>query len=329
MQDVYLSNARSLNLRTNICNSIVAARADKGSSTNPFLFRTYDCRTHTSDKTKNPPLNAGPAASCSIVEVGRATSAAPNYFEPVNIRSWGAEGYQEKQISFIDGGFGLNNPSHEILEDIKRKRKAPNEIVEVFASFGTGVSVDIFAGKLSTWSRMLKEMKKEMTDVIRAHQAMQNEAGVHSENGGRRFQYFRFDGGKALGAIEMDDWSGRRKSQLKLSSRQTGKETLEFMDEAVSQFLREQGVRDNMNELAKILVLRRRLRLRDKSAWERYACASTYECTQAECTETSETLNEFEAHLNDAHTNLSMEDRQSAIKESRRCWTYRGENGKD
>lgn len=307
-----------------LCKTIVAARADKGNSTNPFLFRTYDCRTDNSDSTKNPPLNAGPAAPCSIVQVGRATSAAPTFFEPIDLDNWGNEGYQSERISFIDGGFGLNNPSHEILKDIKRKRKASNSVFEVFASFGTGVSVDILEGKLSTWRRMLNEMKKEMTNVLRDHQAMENECGLHNEDGKKAFEYFRFPGGNALGEIEMDEWSGRRKSQLGLSSRPTGRDTLESMDQAVHDYLRIPEVREDMTKLARILVLRRRLRTRDVSAWERYACASRYECSQVECNVVVDTLDEFGAHLDNAHANLSDKDRLATIQASRQCWVYRG-----
>jgi len=95
------------------------------------------------------------------------------------------------------------------------------------------------------------------------------------------------------------------------------------MTEAVKEYLKLRRVKSELEILAKVLVLRRRLRTRDKSAWERYACASHYECNQTGCDEKVDTLDEFEAHLNDAHDNLSKDDRHSAIQVSRRCWTYR------
>jgi hypothetical protein len=258
------------------------------------------------------------------VEVGRATSAAPNYFRPIHIDNWGVKGYESGRIEFIDGGFGTNNPSHEILKDIKRKLKAPNEVVEVFASFGAGVSGENLHGRLSSLNRMLKEMKKEMTNVLRAHEAMENDSGVHNEDGYRSFKYFRFDGGRDLGEIPMDEWSGRRKSQLKLSSRPTGEDTLGSMDTAVREFLRRPEVRNSLGELAEILVRRRRLRTRERVAWERYACNARYACSQAECHETLYTLDDFRAHLDDQHENLSEDARSASIYESKKCWMYRG-----
>jgi hypothetical protein len=61
----------------------VAARADKGGVTLPFLFRTYDCREDEPAGSKNPPLNAGRAAPCSIIEVGRATVRRPIISDPL------------------------------------------------------------------------------------------------------------------------------------------------------------------------------------------------------------------------------------------------------
>lgn len=172
-------------------------------------------------------------------------------------------------------------------------------------------------------------MKREMTDVLRAHQAMENECGTHSEDGLKTFEYFRFDGGEALGKIKMDEWSGRRKNQLKLSNRATGKETLESMDNAIKSFLKKPETKKEMARLANILVLRRRLRTRDKKAWERYACASRYECNQEECNAECESLGEFELHLNAAHSLLPTDVRSTAIKNSKRCWVYRGNGEED
>jgi hypothetical protein len=286
----------------------------------PFLFRTYDCP----DDPRNPPLNAGAAARCNIVQVGRATSAAPNYFRPMHIPNWGVQGYEQGEIPFIDGGFGTNNPSHEILKDIKRKLKAPNEVFEVFASFGTGISGENLQGRLSSLNRMLQEMKKEMTDVLRAHQAMENDSGIHNVDGYRSFKYFRFDGGEELGQIPMDEWSGRRRGQLGLSSRPTGVDTLESMDRAVRDFLKRSKVRQDMEELAKILVRRRRFRTRDKMAWERYACDARYECSQTGCNQILYTLEDFQDHIEGQHAGLSDDDRSACIQESKKCWVYRG-----
>jgi len=309
-------------------NRIVAARADKGGVTLPFLFRTYDCTEDDPACSRNPPLNAGPAAPCSIMEVGRATSAAPNYFRPIDIHNWGVEGFEKDDIPFLDGGFGLNNPSHEVLKDIRRRLKAPSEeVIEVFASFGTGVSDKILEGKVSSFVRMMKEMKKEITNVLSAHKSMEDDSGIHNDDGSRKFHYFRFDGGKALGKVSMDDWSGRRRSQMKLRSRPTGEETLKTMSDAVELFLKQANVRNDLDELAKILVRRRRLRTRDRVAWERYACASRYECSQEGCNAWLDTREELQIHVEKEHAGLSGSDRLAVVQGPKKSWIYRGEEG--
>lgn len=224
----------------------------------------------------------------------------------------------------MDGGFGTNNPSHEILRDIKRKRKAPNEIIEVFASFGTGVSDEHLEGKLTSVLRMVEEMKKEITNVLPAHRAMEDDSGIHDEDGHKRFRYFRFDGGKALGEVDMDEWSGRRRSQMRLRSRPTGEETLSAMDIAVKKFLKGDDAKKNLDELALILVRRRRLRTRDTQAWERYACASRYECSQAGCRAWLYTPEELRAHLRSEHNDHLETDFPAAVEGSKKCWIYRG-----
>jgi hypothetical protein len=110
---------------------------------------------------------------------------------------------------------------------------------------------------------------------------------------------------------------------MRVRSRPTGEETLKAMDIAVKKFLKEEQVRKDLDELALILVRRRRLRTRDTLAWERYACASRYECSQAGCHAWLYTPEELRAHLSSEHTNLEI-DYSAAVEGSKKCWTYRG-----
>lgn len=55
-------------------------------------------------------------------------------------------------------------------------------------------------------------------------------------------------------------------------------------------------------------MLPRRLSTRDKAAWDRYTCASRYECNQNECDTKVDTSDEYGVHLDDAHLNLSDDD---------------------
>lgn len=116
---------------------------------------------------------------------------------------------------------------------------------------------------------------------------------------------------------------------MRVRSRPTGEETLIAMDMAVKKFLKEDGVKEGLDELALILVRRRRLRTRDTLAWERYACASRYECSQAGCHAWLYTPEELRAHLRSEHTNLLESDFSTAVERSKKCWTYRGAEQED
>jgi hypothetical protein len=314
--------------------SIVAARAEKTGSTTPFLFRTYSTRDNTSEPSRTfvkKPLNPGPAANCWIREVARATSAAPTYFKPIEINNWGIDdsaGFLP-QIEFIDGGFGTNNPSHEIFKDVKHHLNGNNEVFDTFASFGTGLHPHELKGKLSSLWRQFQELKAHATETQRADDAMKDESQAQEKNDHRKFDFFRFDGGKDLGKVPMDDWSGRRRQQVLtlISTRQTGLETLQTMDRAVDKYLRKsRDAQNDMDKLAEILVRRRRLRTKDKVAWERYACDLRWECSQPDCNAMAETPDAFQAHLNQEHQELT--ETQAGIKtsfqESRKCWVYKG-----
>jgi len=286
-----------------------------------FLFRTYNSFECTQEELEDGLLDTGSAAPCTIVEVGRATSAAPKFFQPIKISL-----RQGESTEFIDGGFGLNNPSHDIFKDIKkRKLNASNDVIDIFASFGTGNSCRPLSGSLSSSWRLLGELQKHTTDVLRAHTAMENESGKDTQT--PSFHYYRFDGGGGLGEMRLDHWSGRRRKQLRLRTRPTGEETLVKMDKYVKEYLKSDKVKSELNDLAKNLVRRRRLRTRDRSAWDQYASASSYECSVEGCERNMQTIDLFLAHLGDAHVELLEDARNEVIKGSRKCWTYKDAAG--
>lgn len=69
----------------------MAVRQESGSNTSPIFLRSY-----TSDS--DPPHHD--LANIKVWEAARATSAAPGYFEPMQIG----------RIKLVDGGLLANNP---------------------------------------------------------------------------------------------------------------------------------------------------------------------------------------------------------------------------
>lgn len=100
-----------------------------------------------------------------------------------------------------------------------------------------------------------------------------------------------------------------------------GFRTSREIEDAVTLFLAEAEVDQELDEIAKLLVRRRRLRTRQESDWERYASASWYECHLPGCPDQVQhkTCNAFEEHVRSHHhRNIGAEE----VEKARRCWLY-------
>ncbi len=146
----------------------------------PRLFRTYRVRENAS-------------FNCTIWEACRATSAAPSYFEPIDI---GDDGEKE---TFVDGGLGYNNPVEQVLDEASRI--FPGRKVACIVSIGTGVaSVITFPGS----------PKKSPVRLITALKNMATESDTTAEKIHKRFQnvqdtYFRFSVDRGLQGIGIEE----------------------------------------------------------------------------------------------------------------------------
>jgi predicted acylesterase/phospholipase RssA len=156
-------------------------RQDVKARGGPRLFRTYGVR-------ENRTFN------CTIWEACRATSAAPSYFEPIEI---GDDGEQE---IFVDGGLGYNNPIEQVLQEAKRV--FPKRKVACVVSIGTGVA------NIITFPDAPKTSPVKLVDALK-HMATESE--TTAENVQRRFQnakdtYFRFSVDRGLQGIGLEEW---------------------------------------------------------------------------------------------------------------------------
>ena len=148
----------------------------------------------------------------------------------------------------------------------------------------------------------------------------------------RQFPHYRFDGGKRLGKVKMDEWKSNRLPAFTGKDAMPGYRTIREIEDAVTLFLAEEDIDQDLDDLAKLLVRRRRLRTRHESDWERYVSASWYECHLSGRPDQVQhkTCNAFKEHLwsNHHHTVVPEE-----LEKARRCWLYpnstpsRAENG--
>ncbi|KAL8929860.1 MAG: hypothetical protein Q9208_001004 [Pyrenodesmia sp. 3 TL-2023] len=312
-----------------LCRTLVMAYAEHDKTEAPYLFRTYYTGPPSADQKKTKQRqttarNHGPPPKLRIWQIGRATSAAPKYFPPIRIKK-SMGGDARGDVRFKDGGFGCNNPSEEAYHDIVHKHGDYSKAIGPFVSISTGIApLDLFArapgngpNAMANWNAA----KKHPSRTLRAHDAMTR---LSRRDGKDIFPYYRFNGGERLGEVELDEWESHRLTSLTGKSKKPGSKTLEKMYVATATYLHDRDVERDLNECAKLLVKRRRLRARDASAWDRYASGSFYECSLERCPKFRiNTAALYRDHVRREH-NSALADPllELALIESRRCWMY-------
>lgn len=182
----------------------------------PYLFRTYK-NLHQSDEVKEQwrDRNPGPAHDIPIWQVARATSAAPGYFKPSEIDN----------LKYVDGGFGANNPSSEIFEEVLIMNNQTQTCIRVFVSIGTGKNKGVARlPVLREGSRRARLY--DMVNVVRdsglfrfiklanvaakwASQSEETHEDVAKESRRAKVQYFRLNVEDGIGPMKLDEWRVR------------------------------------------------------------------------------------------------------------------------
>ena len=304
--------------------SMVLAVSDQENADSPYHFRTY--RTPPARKGPNPVATVvqntrgyGDPSQLAIWKVARATSAAPKYFAPIEIES--GDGIKHR---FVDGGFGCNNPTREIYDDVVHKHGENS--LGLVVSIGTG-ETELKHTRQRNHVRdtfyNLWLATKLPTRTTRVNEDMD----TFSKREG--FDYIRFYGGKQLGEMAMDEWKSHKvRALMGRRSSESGQKTLNKISDAVDDYLKDRKVKGKLRNAAQLLVERRRLRVRDASKWDRFASFSYYSCESEwhECTNPRwRTVDEFREHIKKEHrVNSKPEVIEKHISKGRRCnWVYR------
>ncbi|KAB5580484.1 hypothetical protein GE09DRAFT_1212934 [Coniochaeta sp. 2T2.1] len=152
------------------------------------LFRTYE--TPNSEDTW--------LKDCKVWEAARATTAAPAYFKPVEIK----RGSVAK--TFIDGAVSCNNPAGKLLEEAGRVFNSRRKIGAIL-SIGTGTKpknmpTDEGSGKLGYAKALFKMLKNQAVDTEHVH------LGLKARFKNFPNAYFRFNvpGGGHIGLADWD-----------------------------------------------------------------------------------------------------------------------------
>ncbi len=164
-----------------IDNSFVCAIA-AASINHARRLRTYDRST---------------IGECTIVEVARATSAAPTFFEPAEIT---INGTKER---FVDGALGFNNPAWELYAEAKTV--FPGRNIDCLVSLGTGSTIRGSLRQPRLWERIIP---KNVIDALKL--VTVNCEHIH-ERMLQHFEheldiYFRFNVDAGLEGIRLQEW---------------------------------------------------------------------------------------------------------------------------
>lgn len=253
------------------CASVVFAALEDRAG--PYLFRTYN----NEGEIGSEPENAGPAQSCEIWQAARATSAAPGYLKPISIGKKEPDGsLGVERPMYIDGAVACNDPTHELIKEIKTHRgwHPGKELgVGLVLTLGTGykptTKVKARGFAASHFRRLSNTLKTHLLRPGIAEKKMKKDARIHS------FHYSKWDGGLEMEAVSLDD------SRAKTFSRMS-EWTKDYMNQP--EII---GRSENEGDLWKVatsLVEERRKRLlKTSKEWERFAFCNTYRCPLATC----------------------------------------------
>ncbi|KAJ8126253.1 hypothetical protein O1611_g7385 [Lasiodiplodia mahajangana] len=241
-----------------LCKTLVVAHVEVyGQSTGPskvmdsaHIFRPYDLTAAGGPMARNP----GYACELPVQVVARATTAAPTYFKPEEIKVPGGETWR-----FKDGGMRANNPTEEGKREVEyRAGKKPDFVVSIGTCSRNG---PLFTGHprgggLRDTLNVVWDAIRRLTDPVRIHESMYNDYRKVIPG------YFRFDDQTSdeWKDIKMDDWKGDRQNG-------PGSKTLNQIKALVNDYARDNE--DIINRCAEQLVRRRRLRALNEGMWER------------------------------------------------------------
>ena len=252
----------------------------------PFVFRSYDhLRTYPYDPLER---NPGYAHKIPIWQVARATTAAPTYFDTMEI-------YDR---TFGDGGFGCNNPSWEAYQEVVFMNSGKSNSVALLLSIGTGKSKIVkYASKkwsqLYTFIRAAKQMASDSEDT--------HEKTSSLSKHGEGFPYYRFNVAKGLSDMKMDEWKKARRGKPS-TLEQITVSTQAYLDGYIDDD-KSISVRARLEEVAEKLVLARRQRAATPQ-WEAIAQGVRYYCRYPGCNKPQkerETRLDLWRHLTETH----------------------------
>lgn len=250
----------------------------------PYLFRSYrhpkSIRHDILERNPDSPDNY------KIWEVGRATTAAPLYFQAMKLEE------DDDKAEYIDGGFGANNPAEEAYRSVKQLSSNNELAVKVLVSIGTGKNLESDPNPSAGYALYLRYANAA------AKWATQSEATherVYDSTRGKA-EYTRLNVEHGLGKMKLDEWKGKK-----------GSKTLDLIRSKTQDYLNSPLTQAEISATARRLVSVRRARSswpRDPDRWERFCHGVEYACCVDPCHHGGERFpsrQNLRRHIEDVH----------------------------
>jgi len=274
-----------------------------------YIFRSYDHwgPSERDNRSQNPGVcNPGASHSIPIWQVARAATAAPFYFDPIEIQN----------RKFGDGGFGTNNPVRELYFEARYMHGNDPRAVTLVVSIGTGQAKkdELSGGLFAKYIGYFKAVRQLATDSEREHRVMHIIRDSLSEMH-CNLEYFRLNVPRAdgLGDMKLDEWKGKE-----------GRRTLDKIRCVTLNYCRKTDMQQELEKIARLLVDQRRARCHD-DIWGLYATGMRYRCTVTHCWNcqklrpSGDTLREHLIQTHSENINISDEAELDRLVEQGRC----------
>lgn len=208
----------------------------------------------------------------------------------------------DKGSTFIDGGFGANNPSEEVYYSVQQLRNNQQHAVGELVSIGTGKKE---SGKKEFLKlhRYINLAIKWATESEKTHESMLRISQRDD------FSYSRFNVEQGLGKIKLDTWKGKQ-----------GARTLTLMRKKTQEYLQTGHVMEDVDAVAMRLVQIRHSRARQpvSDRWEQFCHGVEYSCFFSTCSARERVrVEDLRQHLQNAHS-MTEEEIESSLEQCKR-----------
>ncbi|KAG8741568.1 hypothetical protein FRC10_002693 [Ceratobasidium sp. 414] len=226
---VKMTSPRNVKMADQHARFVVAVKKSNVNNQSARRIRTY-------------PTLSSPADTCEIWyyflsvqyllrrEAGRATSAAPSYFPPIELKD-----EHGQPTMYVDGGLGYNNPSKE-LQNEARCVYGPNHPIGCFISIGTGHHKNV---AFSHVRHLLSPAYNAFKAIVLSSEKAHNETKEYFSR--EPHIYFRFNAGMQLNnakgdkdfveAVALEDWREMRQIEALTHEYLQEEETSKMLDQ--------------------------------------------------------------------------------------------------